>query len=313
MAKEIIFKGEKAIELHNKKIKVVILPQIGGKIASLYHKEKEFEFAFQNKENTYKRPKLYSSFAEFDAAGLDDAFPTIDQCTVNYHGKEVIYPDHGEIWTSSFQVESIMDNKVTLKYESEILPYTYHKIIELKENSEVEISYDIKNNGVDKIPCIFAAHFLVNCHQDMIINFPKGTEQIVNVQPSERLGSVGTVHEIDANISKEGTVHESLLSVLPAHSNNTEKYYVKDKVKEGRCSILYKHVQLEYILKYDKEKLPYLGFWVTEGGFRGDYNCALEPTNGYYDSIDIAERENKLYYINPKESLRFNIVIEIKE
>lgn len=312
MAKEIIFKGEKAIELYNKKIRVVILPQIGGKIASLYHKEKEFEFAFQNKENIYKRPKLYSSFPEFDAAGLDDAFPTIDQCTVNYHGKEVIYPDHGEIWTSSFQVESIMDNRITLKCESKILPYTYHKTIELKENNEIEISYDIKNNGVDKIPCIFAAHFLVNCHQDMSIKFPNGTEQVVNVQPSKRLGSVGTVHEIDANISKEGTVHESLLSVLPAHSNNTEKYYVKDRVKEGRCSILYKHVQLEYILKYDKEKLPYLGFWVTEGGFRGDYNCALEPCNGYYDSILIAKKHEKLECLQSKSKAEFAIKIELK-
>jgi hypothetical protein len=67
-----------------------------------------------------------------------------------------------------------------------------------------------------------------------------------------------------------------------------------------------------YSIDFPKEKLPYLGFWVTEGGFRGDYNCALEPTNGYYDDIDIAKNNNKLKILEPKEELNFYIRLQLK-
>jgi hypothetical protein len=55
-----------------------------------------------------------------------------------------------------------------------------------------------------------------------------------------------------------------------------------------------------------------LGIWVTEGGFRGDYNCALEPTNGYYDNIDTARKEGRLFKLKPKERLNFIIEIALR-
>ncbi len=58
---------------------------------------------------------------------------------------------------------------------------------------------------------------------------------------------------------------------------------------------------MTYKLGWDKDKLPYLGFWITDGGFRGDYNCALEPSTGYYDSIDIATKNGKVSYLLPNE------------
>jgi len=38
----------------------------------------------------------------------------------------------------------------------------------------------------------------------------------------------------------------------------------------------------------------------------------LEPTNGYYYSIDIAKKEKALYIFKPKEILKFKLKIELK-
>lgn len=310
MHTDVIFKGEKGIQLENANIQIIVLPKFGGKIASIYHKNKKFEFAFQNKEKIYKKPKLYSDFSQFDAAGLDDAFPTIDQCEVEYMGKKIIYPDHGEIWTSDFQVISIEENKVKLRYVSRILPYEYIKTISLK-NNKIKIEYSIENHGDEKFPCIWAAHFLINCNEDMEIRLPKGTNYVRNVQKSSRLGQINTIHTYPLTEDLQGNEY-NLSKVLSESSNHTEKYYVNNKVNEGMCSIYFQNVNLEYILKYDKEVLPYLGFWVTEGGFRGDYNCALEPTNGFYDNIDIAKKEDKIFYLKAHDKLEFNMEIEIR-
>jgi galactose mutarotase-like enzyme len=309
MIEEVLFKGCQAIKLENQFIKVIILPIMGGKVASLYRKDKEFELLYQNRELTYRKPKFNDKFSNYDASGFDDAFPTIDEAMVNIGGKSEVYPDHGEIWSSSFTYK-ITSEKVMLKCEGTVIKYEYIKTFSLSEDN-LMIDYEIINKSNEDFPCIWTMHGLINCEEDMELLFPKNTKEVVNVSESINLGQVGKVHAYPLTLTEEGKVFK-LNKVLPLSSNNMEKYYVKGAVEEGCCGAYYPSKDVTYRLHYDKEKLPYLGFWVTEGAYRGDYNCALEPSNGYYDSIEIARKEDKLCVIKPKESLRFSLRLEVE-
>jgi galactose mutarotase-like enzyme len=308
---ETMFKDCAAVALENGCVKIIILPSIGGKIASIYRKDKEFELLFQNKENEYRVPKLYESFGEYDASGFDDAFPTINECEVWYEGKKVLYPDHGEIWSANFNYEcEIKNEKLVLEYTSLILKYNYRKIIYL-EGDSVRVEYEIENYGDEEFPCIWAMHCLVRCEDDMELIFPKDTKQVLNVYESDLLGKVGQVHPYPITIGQNGET-VNLNKIYSKDANKCEKYYVNGRVNEGYCGAFYPSKNVAYNVYFDKEKLPYLGFWATEGGFREDYNCALEPTNGYYDRIDIAKKEEGLFVLKAKEKLNFKIQIELK-
>lgn len=308
MVKELLFKQCQALKLENDLLRIIILPAIGGKVASIYRKDKDFELLFQNKEKYYKKPKLYAPFAEYDAAGFDDAFPTIDSCKVIYGHKTVLYPDHGEIWSGEFQYK-VENEQVSLAYHSKILEYEYKKEFYLVGDSLI-CQYDILNRGHEAFPCIWAYHCLIRCEADMQLLFPKATKEVVNVQNSDILGKAGTVHSFPVTHSMSGEIY-SLHTILPASAKQTQKYYVNGKVAEGRCGVYYPSKDVHYNVYFDKEKLPYLGFWITEGGFRGDFNCALEPTNGYYDNIDIAAKNAMLYFLQPGRCLQFKIRIEL--
>lgn len=302
------FKGIESIVLENKILKVVVLPSLGGKIVSIYNKEKDFELLFQNKNNEYTHPKLYDDFAEFDASGFDDAFPTIDESYVTYGNKKIIYPDHGEIWSSSFDYK-LSAGQIELFLQSSILPYFYKKIISLNDEN-LNITYHVENTGTESFPCIWAMHCLVNCEENMELNFPTATTEILNVQDSINLGVENTPHKypITKNISDQ----DYYLNKAGKKSyNNTEKYYVNGAVTEGKCSIFYPDHNILYSINFNKDKMPYLGFWVTEGGFRGDYNCAFEPTNGFYDGIDTAKKNDKLFYLSPDKPLDFTISLSL--
>lgn len=309
MIEKLIFKGTEAIKFENDILRVLVLPTIGGKIASIYHKNKDFELLFQNKEDTYIKAKIYDDFSKFDASGFDDAFPTINKCVVRYDNKDVLYPDHGEVWSASFNYKVVRD-ALKLWFDSAILPYRYEKNISV-DGEKLNIHYNIKNNGREAFPCIWAMHCLINCEEDMEVNFPDGTQNVVNVQKSKRLGAVDTVHSYPVTKDINGEEYR-LDRVLPLSSNNTEKYYVNGKVINGYCNVYYPSKNVKFLVEFDNEKLPYLGFWVTEGGFRGDYNCAFEPTNGFYDSIDIAKNKNRLFYLEGGKELDFYIKISLK-
>lgn len=309
MLSKIKFKQRNAVKIENSFLTVVIIPEIGGKIASIYRKDKNFELLFQNKEEVYKTPEIYAPFEQYDAAGFDDAFPTIDKCSVIAEGKKIEYPDHGEIWSAKFDYK-INDETVMLKYDSRILDYSYKKNIHL-QHDRVIVQYSIENSGKVKFPCIWAMHCLINCEKDMQLLFPEGTDKVINVHESRYLGEISSVHSYPMTMGVNGSPMH-LDKILDSSADNEEKYYAFGEIKEGKCGAYYPSKNVTYNVYFEKEKLPYVGFWVTEGGFRGDFNCAMEPTNGFYDSIDIASREKKLQILKPGEILQFKIEIELK-
>lgn len=287
----------KIITLENELIKVSVIPKSGGKISSFYNKEKEFEVLFQPTK-AYEIPKLYSDFSLFDASGFDDAFPNINEETMD----GVNYPDHGEIWTTSFDYRE-EKNSIIMWADSKILPYSYLKEICLDNNS-INIQYKIQNTGNSPFPCIWTAHCLTMCEEDMEIVFPPETRSVEVVQDSKYLGSIGTVLPYPYE-------KYSLNKVFPKNANKYEKYYVNHKIETGRCGIYYPSKDISFVMEYDAEKLPYLGFWVTEGGFRGDYNCALEPSSGYYDAVSIARKNDKISIIEANEIMEFELKLSL--
>ncbi|WP_373899221.1 DUF5107 domain-containing protein [Haloimpatiens sp. FM7315] len=302
------FKNLNSVVLENNFLKLIVLPKLGGKIASIYEKRKDFEVLFQNNETSYKIPELNSPFEKYDASGFDDAFPTIDSCKVIYEGKEILYPDHGEVWSSELEY-TIDKTSLSLYFKSSILPYMYTKTLNLEQNI-INFTYNIKNLGHSPLPCIWAMHCLVNCKEDMLINFPKGTQKVINVHDSLNLGEAGKIYNYP--ICKTVSGEDYHLNKVGSKSlNKAEKYYVYNKIEKGYISFYYPSKDIRLEIEFNEKILPYVGFWVTEGGFRGDYNCALEPTNGFYDSISIAKNKGKLFYLKDKEDLNFSITMKL--
>ncbi len=302
------FRGEAAVVLENSGLRVVLLPGLGGKIASIFRKDKNFELLFQNRKLTYDKPQLYSAFEKFDASGFDDAFPSIDECSVACESELVKVPDHGEIWSAVFDCE-IKRDKAIMSYKSRILPYLYKKSVCL-EADRIVLRYSISNTGDFDFPCLWAMHCLIHCEEDMEILFPKGTKEILNVKKSRYLGDVGKMHCFPETRTQEG-VKVRLDRIGPRSALKSEKYYVNGEVEEGLCGAYYPKDGVRFGISYDRRKLPYLGFWVTEGGFRGDYNCALEPASGFYDSIETAQRNKRIYILKKGCTLDFDIVISL--
>ncbi len=309
MIKETTFKGTRAFEMNNGRVKLLVLPRIGGKIASFYHIDKEFELLDQFEGDTYQEAALGDNFSDYDTSGFDDCFPNIDISKETYGGKEVIYPDHGETWACRLE-PSIEDNGLKLSYTGKLLPYTYEKKITLKDHKMV-LDYSIKNFGEQPIEGFFTLHCLLRCEEDMELIFPEETKTVLNVTPSSYLGDKFTVHPYPVTKdSKDQDYH--LNKVFPKSANKVEKYWVIDPIESGKCGAYYPSKDIHYNLEYDADKLPYLGYWVTEGGYKNTYNCALEPSSGYHDSMDTARGHGKFTSIEPGETFDFRISVSIE-
>lgn len=293
--------------LENNYLSVKILPELGGKVASVFYKPASFELAAQSPDGNYRVPQeaWNPSFEKYDASGIDDAFPNIDTAVLEYDGRQLEYPDHGEIWSSAFAVCEQEGAKVRLAFDSERFGYHYEKTLELV-GDELVLQYHIVNISDRKFPCIWTFHGLMRYEEDMKLILPEDIEEFRNVSDSDLLGKAGVLYK------KDNPVWD--FSKVPAKEPQTAmKFYSAGKSTGGRCSLEYPSQDVRCQITYDADKLPWFGVWITAGGFRGDYNLAMEPTNGYYDDVLRAQENDSLCVLEPNEALDFTVRIKMEK
>ncbi len=302
MISESIFQGEPAVILSSKTLQAVFLPAHGGKLVSLKNLENGFEYLFQNPRNSFGKAQRGSSFDAGEACGFDDAFPNIGPEKIELFGKFFDYPDHGEIWSAEFSKE-IEGETLTENWISP-MGYQYQKCFSLAGNV-LTGKWKIRNIGSAVFPCFWTMHFLAAYQETMRIHFPPETTEILNVMDSDCLGKAESRYAFPLGQAPGGLY--DFCAVPPRKSHRMEKYYVKGIIHKGMIGYEYPDAHTGLKIEYDPQKLPYLGFWVTAGGWRGDYNCALEPSNGFYDRISCAAGNSCLPVLQPDEEMAFEI------
>lgn len=305
------YKGAEAFTLENEQLKVTILKSFGAKVASIYYKRQNFEVLFQPTKDEYVVPTYGDSFENYDTSGWDEMYPTIDKCAYPYDTKHkgIEMPDHGEMWGIpwNFAVEG---DALKASVASPKFDYVFTRYITLKE-STIHVEYEAKNIGNEPLYGIWAFHGLLACdhHSKLIL---ENVHEIINVHESASLGHIGTVHKYPLTKDVKGDNY-SLDKINSSSAKKTEKFYVNGEVLKGEARITLNKGKLLLTMNFPEKKIPYLGVWINEGGFKEEYNCALEPANGFYDSVEIAKKYSKINNIMPSEVQEWFLDITLKE
>src|SRR5579863_3374887 len=128
------------IIVQNDVIRIVVLPDLGGKIASLQSLKTGREFLLQHPDRPYRRARYADSIADYDISGFDECLPTVAQCRYPEPPFEgLVMPDHGEVWALPWKHE-IRGQELVLEVEGVRLPYFFRRTMRLA-GSAVDLDY----------------------------------------------------------------------------------------------------------------------------------------------------------------------------
>lgn len=284
-----------AIVMNNKSIEMKILPKLGFKMASILYKPKAMEFLFQPTKGKYDIPEYGDAFQDYDTSGLDEMIPTIERCEYPVgEFKGHILPDHGDVWSLPWNVQ-ILDTEVMGSVKLKSLPLEFTKTVGFQGDNTIKMDYSVKNLSNNDIHYVWTLHGLNVFDEDTEFIFQDDMKDVINIHSNEDLDRLD-------------------LRYLKNYRNNRSyKYYFWGKFKKGEVGLDYRAKRLKYIIRYDVDKHPYLGVWVTKGGFKGEYNCALEPSNGFYDSVSLAYENHMIPLLEPHGEHSWSVYIDIEE
>lgn len=296
-----------AIIMKNKYLEIRLLPKLGFKMASFKYIPKDKELLFQPTKGLYDIPFYGAAFEEYDTSGLDEMIPTIDKC--DYRGNTL--PDHGEVWSVPWNVE-IVGKSLKGNIKLKTLPLIFYKSLCFHDENTIKVEYKVENLEDQEIEFLWALHGLNVFDDKTEIIVPKEAKNIINVHENDLLGEVGRKNSFPIAKDVEGNFID--LTLLKNYKDNRcYKYYFLDQLEEGNVGLYYKEENILYTLKYNSKKIPYLGIWITKGGFKGEYNCAIEPSTGYYDSLELAIKNDKVTKLKPYEQFCWSIYMGVEE
>lgn len=275
--------------LENERLQVKVLKDFGAKLVSIYKKDLDFELLFQPTDKAYKEPNLGDDFEAYDRSGIDEMLPTIDPCYYPNSYKKL--NDHGDLWAQKWDFE-IRENSLISKVRCDSIKLDLERELTL-DGDQVKFSYKLKNPTVQDHPYLWAFHGLMAYSDQVEIDFGQDGD-ILNVID-------GKAYDFDYRN----------LSEYP--DKNVYKFYFVDEITDGNINIHYKREKLKVQMNFTTDINKYLGFWMTKGGLKGEYNFALEPTSGYYDSLERAFKNNKFSKIASKEEKTWELTLTLRK
>jgi len=279
------FKDVPCITLHSDTLKATIIPQCGAHVASLLYIPRGTELLYQNPGVSFRRPLYASPFSAECASGFDDMFPTISRCfyeSFPFEGIEM--PDHGEVWSIPWD-SSIGAESVSFTVHGVRFPYRLEKEMTIRDN-ELIIRYRVRNLSPFPFSYIWAAHPLFSVSPGTKIILPEGVDSVINAVPSAHLSGYGRVYSFPWAEVDGKAIDLSVFS--PGDEKRFLKYWCAGKLPINRSGLIDPTTGISVFFDISAQTVPYLGVWVNEGGWGGQYNCALEPATAAMDRVDAA-------------------------
>jgi galactose mutarotase-like enzyme len=300
--------------LENDAMRVVIVPKLGAKIASIYDKRVKREWLIPPTHTPIRPIPYAASFSDYDMNAWDEMFPTIIPVSYPVDGayKGRMLPDHGEVWALPWAKESGGPGELVLSVHGIALPYRLERAASLESPSTLRLRYSVTNLGSETMPYLWAAHPLFAVDEQTEIVLPSQVSEVYNVHNRDPWGEHGRCYPWP-KATTDDTNNWDLSHIGPAILKDCRKFYVKPELPVGWAGLRQRDTGAWLRLNWDSAKLPYLGIWIDEGTYATVPTVALEPTNGFYDGLTTAYNNQQISQLAPAEFHQWSVNVRLDD
>ncbi len=297
------------IRLANTELEVEVVPAEGGRIASIRSRSSGVEFLTQAHEGrTPSPPGLQADFSRGPCAGAEECLPTVGACE-DMRGRPA--PDHGDFWQIPWTVREEEPGCLSMHATGFSRPLRLERRLRLK-GSAMELEYTVRNVGTEAVSFLYAWHPLFATDPGDRVVLPSEVEDLALIYSSTgRLGSVA--REVAWPLAGGKTD----LSVAQSPDAGTAEMFYTRMLSVGRCGLYRNAAQQGIIVRFDPERLPFLGLWFCFGGWPDDARngkqvaIALEPTVAPYGTLREAEANGLAPLLQPSETMAWRLSVEL--
>jgi hypothetical protein len=291
------YHGFRAVVLENRRLRAVVLPELGAKVWSLVDKAADREALWHNPRLPPRPVQYGAAYDDWFCGGWDELFPNDAPSSVAGDA----YPDHGELWSMPFDWELSREGDavtLTMRRSGVVTNTRVEKRITLRADEPLlRFGHRISNGGPAPLDYLWKLHPALNVTPASRIDLPAG-RVLVEEGFRERLG-------VEAfRWPQAGTV--DVRQVPPPEAAACDFYYAVE-LGAGWCALTDTAARAGFGLVFDPNVFRSVWVFGAYGGWRGLYTAILEPCTGYPYRLDDAIAQGTASRLAPGETLETEV------
>lgn len=301
--------GIRSLTLENDILRIVVLPEAGGKIWQITYKPRGADLLWNHSELAPAQQPLHASYDDTWSGGWDELFPNDEAGSLL--GLDL--PDHGELWSGAWTAEPLQrwdGAGLYLRYTTPLTHFLAEKTLILRPQSAVlTVDYRLTNLGGRGFPFLWKLHPAFAVSPRHRIDFPAMT--VVREPDFE-----GTLAGAPPVFSwPDVSVGEQVLDLrqVPHPSSRAVHFFYGTELAAGWCGVTNRENGVAGALRFDPEIFSSCWLFATHGGWR-DLNVAvLEPATGYPFRMQSMIDKGRARWLAPGETLETTVLFSVQE
>ena len=296
--------GFAVAHVSNASIALSIVPELGAKLLSLRNLVTGREWLWRpGPVDRLFRNERGDAFTSSTLIGADECLPTIAACHVE--GWEL--EDHGEVWSVPWTLDAsaLADGIVRTTVRLVGAPWVFSRSVRL-EGSAVILDYSLTNDAPTSMPFLWSFH------------------PLLTYVPGDRLSLPGEVRDVRIETAREPHARKGEqwswpvpqpgvdLAALTLGGEDAYAKFFAGPLSEGYAGINNPLTGDRLDFRWPAASNPFVGVWLTRGGWRGAHHPAIEPTNTPHDSLaDALLEPTSRLYIDPGSTRQWRVCMHI--
>ena len=299
----------RALVLENRTLRVVVLPELGGRIWSIVYKPHGRELLWHNPRIPPQSVPFGTAFDNVWCGGWEELFPSPAPAEIN--GEP--YPDHGEVWCLPWRAETEREPdsvSVRLSCEARISAVRLQKRITLRgDEPRVEIAYSLHNPGLADFPFILTLHPAFSVVPGCRIDFPPMEVELDS-------SYAGTLAGVASPFTWPHATRASKqidLRIVAPHEAGEVYFFYGTGLREGWCAVTDTVRRLTWGLVFPPQFFPACWVFASYGGWRNHDLVVLEPSTSYPQQFDRAVRNRTAESLPAGGTLETSVGFQVQE
>ncbi len=249
----------------------------------------------------------------FDTGGWDEVFPSVSPVDIspsNAGGTTLKVPDHGDLVTQPWSVDSVADERVVLSVNGRCAPFRFQRTWRL-DGPMLHSYYEL--TGTRSFPWIWAAHPQFSLANGLQLDLPAQTPVLIRF-------ALGKMRFLTGRHLKWEELHAfctdgTRRSILDGQ--NGEPWALKLFTEASSCqTVKLRAPEAELAINLDTKTIPHFGLWINSGGWSGSEsapyrNIVIEPTTAAHDSLAEAILDGSARVLNPDKTYSWSFTVKV--
>jgi hypothetical protein len=295
----------RAVVVENAFLRLVLLPELGGKIWSLEYRPESHEWLWHNPRIAPERSGFGSAFDDHWSGGADTFFPTCYPSAVD----GVAIPDAGEWWSIPWRYGVTVDEegaRVVMRAGGRILPVEAERTLTLgHQDHHLRLDFSIRNVGHAPIPFLLGFHPALAVEEGLRLHLPAG-EVSVDESSGGTMGRVGQRYSWPWLPVGDALVDMGRTRGAGAGQYGGHFLFPRDGRVWWALTLPEKGIGLGC-----RASGEFRGLWLWQvyGGWRGYHHIAVEPWSGYPITLDQAVAAGSATWLAPQEHFTAHLTL----